>query len=217
MLKNEEFWVYIGIALVSSLLIAVNIMPEYKGFLTSFRYSFFQVSSVMTTTGYATADFNQWPAFSKMILVLLMFIGASAGSTGGGLKVIRAVVLVKTAFLTIKKNVRPDKVITIKSEGKPMEENIAVGVGRYFAVYMLLIGISVLIVSLDDFDMTTTVTSVIATINNIGPGLETVGPVGNFSEFGNLSKIILSFDMLAGRLELYPILMILLPSTWRHN
>lgn len=216
-LKNEEFWVYIGIALVSSLLIAVNIMPEYKGFLTSFRYSFFQVSSVMTTTGYATADFNQWPAFSKMILVLLMFIGASAGSTGGGLKVIRAVVLVKTAFLTIKKNVRPDKVITIKSEGKPMEENIAVGVGRYFAVYMLLIGISVLIVSLDDFDMTTTVTSVIATINNIGPGLEAVGPIGNFSEFGNLSKIILSFDMLAGRLELYPILMILLPSTWRHN
>lgn len=204
--KNEELWAYAAIVAVSVICIALNIMPLCGSFGESFRQSFFQVSSIITTTGYATADFNLWPTFSKIILVLLMFIGACAGSTGGGLKVIRTVILSKTALMSIKKAFFPRRVQSYKSEGKPLDNELASGVCSYFAVYMLIMAVSVIIVSLDGFDMSTTVTSVIATFNNIGPGLEMVGPAGNFSQFSYLSKLVLSFDMLAGRLELYPLM-----------
>lgn len=144
-----------------------------------------------------------------------MFTGCCAGSTGGGLKLIRVLVLSKGALKEISRTIRPRTVYTIKNDGKPLETDVISGVFAYFGIYMIILALSVLIVSLDNFDMTTTVTSVVTTINNIGPGLGMVGPAGNFSEFSVLSKLVMSFDMLAGRLELYPMLALISPFVWR--
>ncbi len=215
--QTNEVWTYLAIILSASLLIAFDISKLYNGFGESFRCSFFQVASIITTTGYSTADFNAWPVFSQFILVMLMFVGSCAGSTGGGIKVVRVSILVKTAVREIKKAISPKSVMSIKVDGKTADKETIGGVGAYFAVYMLVFTVSVLIVTLDKFDLTTSVTSVAATLNNIGPGLGAVGPAGNFSGFSALSKIILSIDMLAGRLELYPILMLFAPITWKKS
>ena len=214
-LKNDELKLYLSIVAISTLLITVNIMDMYSGFGEALRYSFFQVSSIITTTGYATTDFNLWPVFSQFVLIVLMILGSCAGSTGGGLKIIRVSILMKNAIKEIKRSISPRSVVTLKNEGKALDSETINGVCAYFVVYMLVLGASVLIVSLDNKDITTAVTAVIATLNNIGPGLGMVGPVGNFSEFDLLSKLILSFDMLAGRLELYPVLMLFTSTAWR--
>lgn len=212
---NDELKWYVGIMLGSAVIIAFNIMPIYGGFGQSFRYSFFQVSSIMTTTGYATADFVVWPLLSQIILVMLMIIGACAGSTGGGIKVIRFLVLAKSAVHSIKRNISPRSVQSVKADGQRVRNEVLNGILVYFVLYMIIIGVSIIFVSLDNKDFATTVTSVIATINNIGPGLGKVGPTGNFADFSVLSKLVMSFDMLVGRLEIYPILALFLPYMWK--
>lgn len=214
-IKNEELRTYLCVIAVSTLLIAFNIKGIYGTFSKAFRYSFFQVSSIVTTTGYATADFTKWPVFSQFILVLLMFIGGCAGSTGGGIKVIRFAMLAKIALREIRKSASHKSVVSIKLDGKTVDNETLRGVGAYFVVYMLLLGVSTLIVALDNMDMTTTVTAVISTLNNIGPALGTAGPAGSFADFSVLSKIVMSIDMLAGRLELYPILILFTKFAWK--
>ncbi|MCH5210126.1 MAG: TrkH family potassium uptake protein [Oscillospiraceae bacterium] len=214
---NDEAKWYLGIMVGASLIIALNIMPVYHTFANSFRYSFFQVSSIMTTTGYSTADFITWPMLSQIILVLLMIVGACAGSTGGGIKVIRIIILLKAALHSIKKAASPRRVFSVKADGKSVENTVVHGVLAYFVIYMIFMGLSILIISLDNKDFATTVTSVIATMNNIGPGLASVGPAGNFSEFSVLSKLVMSVGMLAGRLEFYPILVLFFPSLWKRT
>lgn len=215
--KNEEILCYLGVIAVAVGCIAWNIRGLYGTFAEAFRFSFFQVSSIITTTGYATADFTAWPVFSQGILVLLMFIGGCAGSTAGGLKVIRITILWKTAARMVKKTLNPRSVVSVKNDGKMIEQNVVSGVGGYFIVYMLIFAASVLVVCLNGKDMVTSVTAVAATLNNVGPGLGTVGPNGNFADFSLLSKLVMSFDMLAGRLELFPILMLFSPGTWKKS
>lgn len=228
-LGNSEMRLYWGIMLGATVLIAINIMPNAAqgfyalseevptggNFFTALRYSFFQVASVMTTTGYATADFNYWPQFSRVLLVAIMFIGASAGSTGGGIKVIRVQLLMKSMIRDIRRTVHPKSVNTVKLDGHTVDENILSGVQGFFFAYMFVLFISTIIVSLDGFSFETNFTAVVATLSNIGPGLGMVGPSGNFAAFSDLSKIVLSLCMLIGRLEVFPILMLVAPSAWR--
>lgn len=214
--EDEMKW-YIGIVLLSSAVIAFNIRPIYHTFFKAFRYSFFQVASIMTTTGYATADFCAWPMLSQVILVLLMIIGACAGSTGGGIKVVRFIILLKVAKRAVRKAASPRSVFSVNTAGKTVEWEILNGVLAYFVIYMIFMGLSILLVSLDNKDLATTVTSVIATMNNIGPGLGEVGPTGNFSDFSILSKLVMSIDMLVGRLEFYPILILFSPYVWKKS
>lgn len=214
--EDEMKW-YVGIVLISSVVIAFNIMPLYHTFAKSFQYSFFQVSSIMTTTGYATADYCTWPMLSQVILVLLMVIGACAGSTGGGMKVIRFIILLKVAKRAIRKAASPRGVFSVNTAGKTVEWEILNGVLAYFVIYIIFMGLSILLVSLDNKDLATTVTSVIATMNNIGPGLGEVGPTGNFADFSILSKLVMSVDMLVGRLEFYPILILFSPYVWKKS
>ncbi len=215
--KSEELRYYLAIAGGAIVLILINIYPMYGNFEETFRITLFQVASIITTTGFGTADFNTWPVFSQIILVLLMFVGACAGSTGGGLKVSRVVILFKQALKEVRHTLNPRAVIAVKMEKKPLTVSILSGVCVYFVVYMLLMGLSVLLLSLDGFDVTTTVTAVIACMNNIGPGLGAVGPTGNFSGFSDFGKLLLSFDMLAGRLELFPMLVLFYPRIWRRT
>ena len=213
---NSELRWYWGILLCVSAIIAVNIMPLYDGsFFTSLRYSFFQASSIMTTTGYATADFDLWPQLSRVLLVLLMFIGASAGSTGGGIKVIRLQLLVKSMVRDIRRTVHPKSVNTVKLDGHTVDEGILSGVQGFFFAYILILLAATAVVSLDGFSFETNFTAVLATLSNIGPGLGMVGPTGNFSAFSDLSKLVLSMCMLIGRLEVFPILMLFSPSAWK--
>ncbi len=213
--SNEEVKWYLGFMLGSTVLVALNITPLYHTFSDAFRYSFFQVSSVMTTTGYATADFAAWPMFSQIVLVMLMIVGACAGSTGGGIKVIRVVILFKTAARSIRKAVSPRSVFSVNADGKPVENKMIHTVLAYFVIYMIFAGLSIILVSFDNKDFATTVTSVLATMNNIGPGLGAVGPTGNFADFSVMSKIVMSIGMLVGRLEFFPILALFSPHMWK--
>ena len=215
--KSEELWAYLGIVAFSTVTIAANIRHLYGAVGTSLRHAFFQVSSIITTTGYATVDFDQWPGYAKTVLVLLMFVGGCAGSTGGGLKVTRVVTLVKAAFMDMRKMLHPNAVVNVRMEGRAMPEKQVRGVQAYFSVYMLLYAVSWLLLSLNGFDLLSTFTALSACINNIGPGLGMVGPTGNFSAFAPWAKLLLSFDMLAGRLEIFPMLLLFVPSTWRGN
>ena len=214
--SNSELRTYVGLVLGASVLIALNIMPQYGGkFFTSLRYSFFQVSSVMTTTGYATADFDVWPQFSRTLLVGLMLVGACAGSTGGGIKVIRVQLLAKGMIREIRRTIHPRSVNTVRLDGRTVDDGMISGVLSFFFAYMSVLVVSTLIISLDGFSFETNLTAVIATLSNIGPGLGMVGPTGNFSAFSDLSKVVLSLCMLIGRLEIFPMLMLLAPSAWR--
>lgn len=213
---NSELRTYVALMLGSSVIIALNILPDYgHNFFTALRYSFFQVSSVMTTTGFSTANFDLWPQLSRTILVVLMLIGASAGSTGGGIKVIRLQLLCKGMVREIRRTVHPKSVNTIKLDGHAVDEGMLSSVMSFFFVYIFVLLFSTLIVSLDGFSFETNFTAVVATLSNIGPGLGMVGPMGNFSQFSDLSKIVLSLCMLIGRLEIFPILMLMAPSAWR--
>lgn len=216
--KSEELKWYLIAVFTSIIIIAVNIIPFNHGDVTkSIRDSAFQVSSIVTTTGYATVNFNLWPTLSKVILIMLMFMGAMAGSTGGGIKTIRIVIIFKAIRREIDKILHPRRVKSVKIDGNVVEEETISGVFLFIFAYIIISLIAIFIVSFDNFDITTTVTSVIATLSNIGPGLEMVGPAGNFSAFSDLSKLVLSFCMLAGRLEIYPMLILFSPSLWKKN
>ena len=214
-LKNEELRAYLGIILGAILLITVNIAGKFGNPFLAFHHAAFQVGSIITTTGYSTVDFNTWPTFSKTVLVLLMFIGASAGSTGGGIKVSRIVILAKSVKKELKQYLHPHSISKIKMDGKPVEHEVVRSINVFLIAYLLIYAVSMLIVSLDNFDFTTTFTSFVATINNIGPGLDLVGPAANFGILSVPSKLVLIFDMLAGRLEIFPLLLLFVPDTWR--
>lgn len=215
-LKNEELRLYSSAVFISIILICINIMPKFNYSLSeSLMHSAFQVSTLVTTTGFATTDFNLWPMFSKSILLTLMFIGACAGSTAGGIKFIRIVVLFKTIAHEIKHTIHPNSVSIVKIDGKPINREILSGIMIFFFSYVIVLISAVLLVSLDNFDFMTTFSAVIATLSNIGPGFEAVGPMANFADFSALSKVTLIFCMIIGRLEVFPILVLFSPSMWK--
>lgn len=216
-LRDSELHLYLGFAAFGTVTIALNVMDEYGGFWQAMRYSYFQVSSVMTTTGFATADFNHWPAYSKAMLILLMFTGASAGSTGGGLKVSRIVILARAAAEELGKMLNPRRTVAVRMSGQSVDSTTIRCTLVFFAMYISITFLSTLAVSLDGFDLETNFSAVAACISNIGPGIGLVGPMGNYEMFSDFSKLLLSFDMLVGRLEIYPMLILFLPSTWRRN
>lgn len=212
--KNEELRLYFGIAAGSIVLIAINISRMYNTVYESVHHAAFQVVSIMTTTGYGTVDFEQWPAFSKAILLSLMFIGASAGSTGGGLKVSRVLLLMKSIRRTIRKTLHPRRVQPVYMDGRAVSEEVCDNVNAYLAIYCVILVLSFAIISVDGFSIGTNFSAVASCFNNIGPGFELVGATQNFSIYSDLSKIILSLDMLLGRLEIFPLLLLLSPDTW---
>ncbi len=212
--KSEELRWYVGIVAASVTVIALSLYSTKHDIGESFRYSFFQVASIITTTGFSTTNFDTWPVISKFVLLFLMFIGACAGSTGGGIKVSRLIILIKSGLRDIKKAINPRSIETVKLDRRSVDEPIVKSTSVFFGTYMLLIAASILIVSIDGRDIVTTATSVIACMGNIGPGLGAVGPYGNFADFSVFSKLVLSFDMLAGRLEIIPMLMLFSPYAW---
>ena len=214
---SEELRAYLGIVAAAVIAIAVDILHIYGSVGKSLCYAFFQVSSIITTTGFATADFNTWPTFSKGILVVLMFIGACAGSTGGGVKVARVVILVKSSLADMRKMLHPNAIATVRFEGKPLTERSVRGVHVFISVYVLVFAVSFLLLTLEGFDLVTTFTALAACINNIGPGLEVVGPMGNYAQFSPWAKLLLSFNMLVGRLEIFPMLLLCAPSIWKRR
>lgn len=213
--KSEELRTYLGIIVASVIAITINIHSMYDGWLLAGKDAFVQVVSIMTTTGFSSADFSLWPSFSQTILVLLMFCGACASSTGGGMKVSRMVIAAKLVKKNIIQTIHPKSVRTIKMDGRVIPDEVRMSISAYFIAYAMLFVASMLIISLDNFDLITTFTSVSATINNIGPGLGVCGPTGNFAEFSYLSKVVIIIDMLVGRLEVIPLLVLFAPRSWR--
>lgn len=215
--KSGELWCYIGFVVLSIAAICMNIYPLYDNFAEVVRQSAFQVSSIITTTGYATTDFNLWPDFSKSILFILMLVGACAGSTGGGLKVSRVVLIFKVIGREMRRLIHPRSVSRVKFEGKAVEEGTLDAVTTYFAVYMAcLLGVF-LVVSLEPFGLESNLSATVACFNNIGPGFAAVGPAANYADYSVLSKIVLSFAMLLGRLEIYPLLLVFIPRLWKKD
>ena len=213
-IRIEEVRLYLGVILGFTLLIAFNVRDMFGSFFESFHHALFQVASIITTTGFATVDFNLWPAFSKSLLVLLMFIGACAGSTGGGIKCSRIVLMLKSVKKEMQYLIHPRAVRVNKMDGRRVQHEVMRSVNVFLIAYLLIFTVSVLLVSLSCEDMVTNFTAVATALNNVGPGLELVGPVENFGFLHPLSKIVLMFDMLAGRLELFPMLLLFTPRTW---
>lgn len=215
--KMEEVRGYLGIIFASVLIISFNTMNLMGGFFNAMHHAFFQVASIITTTGYATYDFDTWPELSKMVLVILMFIGACASSTGGGIKVSRIVILFKTISKELRMIIHPRAVKKIRMDGHVVAHEVIRSTNVFIAVYFVIFFISVLLVSVDEHDFSTNFTAVAATFNNIGPGMAAVGPTKNFDLFSPFSKCVLMFDMLAGRLELFPMLILLTPASWKRK
>jgi len=215
--KDEELRLYVAIVLGAIVLIVLNLQGFYSTLEETVRHAAFQVATIITTTGYATTDFDLWPAFSKSIIMCLMIVGACAGSTGGGLKVARVLLLMKSLRRNIRQTLSPRKVMVVRNNGNTVDEKILANTNAYLAAYVVIIFVSFMIISLDNFSVGTNFTAVLACFNNIGPGLEQVGPTCNFSAYSNLSKLVLSFDMLAGRLEIFPMLVLLSKNTWRRK
>ena len=215
--KDEELRLYIGLAVLATGLIVWNTCTtHFDGDIwTSLRHAAFQVSSIMTTTGYTTTNYDTWPAFSKGILLLLMMIGACAGSTGGGFKCARLLLMFKSLRRNIRQTINPKKVMVVRNNGNVVNEQVLSNTNAYLAAYMIITVLCILLISLDGFGFETNLSAVFACFNNIGPGMAAVGPVCNFGIFSDFSKIILSIAMLAGRLEIFPILILLSRSTWR--
>lgn len=217
-IKSEEVKIYYIIVAISSIFITSNILRQFNNnVFVAFRHAAFQVASIITTTGYSTVDFDMWPTFSKTVLVILMFIGACAGSTGGGIKVSRIIIAFKTIGKELTTMIHPRNVKILKFEGKPIEHTVLRGINTYIMTYVVMFVASMLIVSLDGFDFQTTFTAIAATFNNIGPGIGGVGPMCNYSGFSYMSKIVMTFGMLAGRLELYPMLLLFNIRTWKKS
>ena len=213
--KDEELRLYLLLIFGAIALITLNLGDFYPTLLETIRHASFQVSTIITTTGFATTDFDLWPAFSKSILVFLMLTGACAGSTGGGLKCARLLLLMKNLGRNIQQTIRPRKVQLVRSSGQIVDERILHNADAYLAAYVIIIFVSYMVISLDDFSFGTNFTAVLACFNNIGPGLEAVGPTCNFAHYSTLSKLVLCFDMLAGRLEIFPILALMSPNVWK--
>ena len=214
---SSEICAFIAIVAVSVALITLNVHGMFDSVGAALRHVAFTVASIISTTGFATADFNLWPAFSHVLLVSVMFIGACAGSTGGGIKVSRIIILFKGMAKELKSMLHPRRVQKITVDSRSVENDVVRSVNSYIVFYVAIFASSLLVISLDNYDFTTNFTAVAATINNIGPGLEAVGPTQNFSLFSPLSKLVLCFNMLAGRLELFPMLLLFSPSTWRNK
>ena len=215
-LRSEELRWYLALFAGSTLFVSLMILPQYGTFLNALRYGSFQVATIMSTTGYATADFNLWPQAVKALIVVLMFIGSCAGSTAGGIKVVRVGFLCKLGCREVRRTFQPRKVQVVRFEGKGVEENRLTQVSAFFFVYVLLVLAGMFLVSLEGlYDLETNFTAVLTCISNVGPGLGHVGPVENFSGYGPFAKVVLSLLMLAGRLELFPILVLFHPSAWR--
>ncbi len=208
-LANEELHVFLGICVVAITLISIDITKVYGSFLTALRYASFQVLTIISTAGFATANYVDWSYFSQAILILLMFVGGCAGSTGGGMKVMRIMVLVKSALKEIRCTLNPRSVVVVRVDGRAMDKEVVHGIVYYFVVFMMIMVISILILALDGHDVPTTVTAVITCMNNVGPGLNEIDPSHSFSCFSSWAKILLSMDMLLGRLEIYPMLVLL--------
>ena len=215
-LRSEELRWYLALFAGSTLFVSLMILPQYGTFLNALRYGSFQVATIMSTTGYATADFNLWPQAVKALIVVLMFIGSCAGSTAGGIKVVRVGILCKLGCREVRRTFQPRKVQVVRFEGKGVEENRLTQVSAFFFVYVLLVLAGMFLVSLEGlYDLETNFAAVLTCISNVGPGLGHVGPVENFSGYGPFAKVVLSLLMLAGRLELFPILVLFHPSAWR--
>ena len=212
--KDEELRVYIGIILVSITLIVINLGDFYPTLEETVRHAAFSVATLISSTGFATTDFDLWPSFSKSILMILMLIGACAGSTGGGLKVARMMLLAKSLRRNISQTLNPRKVMVIRNNGNIINEKILDNTNAYLAAYVIIIFISYVLISLDGFSIATNFSAVLACFNNMGPGFEAVGPTCNFSGYSAFSKLVLCFDMLAGRLEIFPMLVLLSKNTW---
>lgn len=215
--KFEEIKYYLGIILVAVLIVTLDIHKLFPDWESSFRHASFQVASIITTTGFSTVDFDLWPQMSKTILVMLMFVGACAGSTGGGIKVSRFVILLKTVKKELNTLIHSRNIKKIQINGRSVEHEVVRSVNVFLIAYVMVFSFSVLLISVDEFNLTSNFTAVAATLNNIGPGLEMVGPSQNFGMFSGFSKLVLIFDMLAGRLELFPLLILFKPATWRKN
>ncbi len=213
--RNEELRFYIITVAASVIVITVNVHSMFPSWFDAFHHSFFQVSSIITTTGYATTDFSLWPELSRYVLVVLMLLGACAGSTGGGLKVSRALILFKSLRNEMQRVVHPRSVKVIRVDGKVQNEALVRSVSMYLVAYVIVLIVSTLLVSIDNFSFTTNATAVISCMNNIGPGLDLVGPTGNFGSFSWLSKLVLSADMIIGRLEIFPVIALFSPSLWK--
>ena len=215
--KNTELRVYLAIVVLATLVISANTFSYFSNTGDTVRTAFFQVSTIISTTGYGTADYNLWPTLSKSILLLLMFTGACAGSTAGGLKLSRVILVFKSIFRSIKQIICPRSVNVVRQEGTVVPERTLHATANYISIYFAIIIISTLLLAIDGFDLETNLTAVIACINNIGPGLSVVGPTGNFAGFSYFSKILLTFNMLVGRLEIMPIFILFSPTLWRKN
>jgi trk system potassium uptake protein TrkH len=215
--KDEELRLYFGIILVSIILIVLNLRGFYGTLEETIRHAAFQVGSIITTTGYATTDFDLWPSFSKAILMCLMVSGACAGSTGGGIKVARILLLFKSLRRNIRQVLNPRKVQAVRNNDTIVDEKVLDNTNAYLAAYVIIIFVVFAIISLDGFSIGTNFSAVLCTFNNIGPGMEAVGPTCNFSAYSNLSKLVLSWAMLAGRLEIFPVLILFSKRTWHRN
>ena len=214
-LKNVEIKVFFGIYLFSTLMVTFNIAPMYNSFSRALRYAGFTVASLSSSTGFGNSDFTQWPGFSQTILILLMFCGACAGSTGGGLKVARVIILLRSGLREMRRQLNPKVVATVKLEGQSVDSEQIMTQGSFFIIYMAILLVSTLFISMDKYGFDVSFSAALTALNNMGPGLGAIGPYGNFSEFTPLSKFVLIFDMLAGRLEIFPVLIAFMPRTWK--
>jgi trk system potassium uptake protein TrkH len=212
--KDEELRLYVILVVGSIALITMNVRSYFGTLGETLRHASFQVASIITTTGFATTDFDLWPTFSKSILVGLMLIGACAGSTGGGFKCARVLLIFRSLKRTLRRAISPQKVQVVRINNHMIDEKVLENTNAYLAAYVILMFLSFLVVSLDNISVTTSITAVIACFNNIGPGLEEVGPTCNFGGLSILSKLVLIFDMLAGRLEIFPMLLLFSKTTW---
>ncbi|MGN1343818.1 MAG: TrkH family potassium uptake protein [Traorella sp.] len=213
--RSEELKWYLGIIFTAIVAITINISSLYSSILQAFRYSSFTVASIITTTGFITANYGEWPLFSQIILMMLMFVGACAGSTGGGIKISRIAIYCKNAFAELKRMLHPHSVVSVRFEGKYLDKTVMNNIHVYLVFYSLIFGFSLLLISMQSIDFTSAFSAVATCMNNVGPGFGIVGPVGNFSSLSNFSKLVLCFDMMVGRLEIFPILMLFYPRLWK--
>lgn len=215
--KDEELRLYVGTVIASILVIAWDVRGLYATIEEAVRHAAFQVASIVTTTGFATTDFDLWPSLSKMILLMLMLVGASAGSTGGGFKFGRLLLILKSIKRNVRQVLQPQKIQVVRVNNQPVDEKILENTNAYLAIYVIIIVVSCIFVSVDGFSITTNISAVIACFNNVGPGFEAVGATCNFGSFGYFSKLVLIIDMLAGRLEIFPIFILFSGAAWRHR
>ena len=216
-LQSEELWFYLGLVGGATLLITLVVLPQYHGFFEALRTAFFQVTAIASTTGFSTTDFNLWPLFARAILLLLLCFGACAGSTAGGFKLSRILLLFKTAYRDLEHTLQPRKVAVVRFEGKPVAETTLSQVGVYLSIWLFLAVVGTLLLSIRQSDLVTAMTATLTCLSNVGPGFNGVGPTENFAFFSPAAKLLLSFLMLAGRLEIYPVLLLFSPNVWRKN